>query len=279
MRPWSLAILLILLVMIALPARADFPEGIPDKIRFGAGGMWTVNSTSGAVGREQGGVGVYVNLEDVFNLPGERNVFAGTAEWRVKGKHSIDFGYTGVNRESSRVIEQNVEWGNYVFTGGAKVDFKWNLRFPYVAYRYDFLNSKKVIIGGSAGISYFGLTSGLQADGGVTDLEGNPVTGSINEGTSLNFPVPLVGLQLDWAFAKRFALRTYMRFLYIDVSGFKGSHRMTGMIVDYFPTKHFGIGVGYNNILLDLKEFTSGDKKGKAAIGVQGFSLMLKGTF
>lgn len=279
MRRGFLAITLILLATMALPARADFPEGIPDKIRFGLGGMWTANSTSGAVGAEQGGVGVYVNLEDVFNLPGERNVFAGVAEWRVKGKHSIDFGFTEINRESARVIEQDVAWGDYVFTGGANVSFKWNLRFPYVAYRYDFLNSKKVNIGGSAGISYFGLDSGLKANGGVTDREGNPVTGSINAGTSLNFPVPLVGLQLDWAFAKRFALRTYMRFLYIDIQGFKGGHKMTGMIVDYFPTKHFGIAVGYNNIELDLKEFTSGNKTGKANIAVQGLSLMLKGTF
>lgn len=278
MRDSFLSIALILLATLALPARADFPEGIPDKIRFGLGGMWTTNSTTGAVGAEQGGVGIYVNLEDVFNLPGERNVFAATTEWRVKGKHSLDFAFTEINRSASRILAEDITWGDYKVSADATVTFAWKTRFPYLAYRYDFLNSKKVIIGGSAGISYFGLEADLTASGNITQ-GGQPVSGSISEDTSIQFPVPLVGLQFDWAFAKRFALRTYFRFLYIDIQDFKGSHRMTGMIVDYFPTKHFGIAAGYNAIGLDLKEFKSGGKTGKAGYNVQGFSLMLKGTF
>jgi hypothetical protein len=271
--------LAILVAMAALPARAEFPEGVPDKIRFGMGTMFANINTSGAVGKVDGIVGTYVNLEDVFNLPVRQSTVAGSAEWRVKGKHFLDFVFTQINREAGRVITENVVYGNYVFQANANVSATWKSSFPYVAYRYNFLEEKKVHIGGSVGISYLKMDAGLKANAGVTDLEGNPVEGTISESAGIEFPVPLIGMQVDWAFARRWTLRMFFRTLFINTQDFRGSHNMTGMNVDFFPTKHFGMGMGYNAIKVNLGKFTSDDLTGNFTYDIQGISLFFKGTF
>ncbi len=66
---------------------------------------------------------------------------------------------------------------------------------------------EQVRISGSAGIDYLGLGVSLMANGMVTDLNGVPITGSVDEKVNIAFPVPQLGLQLDWALTKRLEVK------------------------------------------------------------------------
>lgn len=95
----------------------------------------------------------------------------------------------------------------------------------------------------------------------------------------MDFPVPLVGTRLDWAFAKRWNYTLYYRFFYLSVNKLRGGMGQAGMQVEWYPTRHFGLGTVIESTSIDIKQFTSGDLTGRFGYGILGLSLDLKGTF
>jgi len=278
----KLAILLGLLSLPLLapsPARADMPGDVPDKVRFEFGGMGANAYTDAAVGSKTAGIGATVNFEDIFDLPENKSVARFDLSWHINKRQYLDFGYVKIDRSGSRVINEDVEWRDFVFTAGAKVTAGFNTEFPYAAWRYDFLQLEQVRISGSAGIDYLGLEASLAANGNVTDANGVPVTGEVDEKVSISFPVPQIGLQLDWALTKRLALKFYNRLLYANFAGIEGSIGQSAIRFYWYFSRHAGINVGIDKDTIDLKKYTSGDTVARFRYVVQGPSLYFNFAF
>jgi hypothetical protein len=155
----------------------------------------------------------------------------------------------------------------------------FNTEFSYAAWRYDFLQLEQVRISGSAGIDYLGLSANVAANGGVLDPNGVPVTGAVDEEISLNFPVPQLGLQLDWALTKRLALKFYNRLIYVNFSGIDGSIGQTAVRFYWYFSRHAGVNLGIDKYSIDLKKYTSGDTSARFRYEVQGPSLYFNFAF
>src|SRR6185295_12305212 len=125
-----------------------------------------------------------------------------------------DFGYLELNRSGSRIIDQDVEWGDFTFNAGGKVTASFKSDFPYVAWRYAFLDLPQVRISGSAGIVYLTIEASLLADGTVDTTP--PTSGLVDEEVSASVPVPQLGLQIDWNISKRLAVLLYSRQIYVN---------------------------------------------------------------
>jgi hypothetical protein len=261
------------------PARADMPGDVPDKVRFEIGGMGASAFTDAAVGSKTAGLGATVNFEDIFNLPESKSVARFDLSWRIAKRQYLDFGYVKIDRSGSRVIDEDVEWKDFTFHAGAKVTAGFNTDFPYAAWRYDFLQLEQVRISGSAGIDYLGLEASLAANGGVDDPNGVPITGAVDEKVSISFPVPQLGLQLDWALSKRLALKFYNRLLYINFAGLDGTIGQTAIRFYWYFSKHAGINIGIDKDSIDIKKYTSGDTTARFRYLVQGPSLYFNFAF
>ena len=180
------------------------------------------------------------------------------------------------------VISEDVTWGDRVIKAGGDVSTQFRTSFPYVAWRYDFLQVDKVRISGSAGISYMGIKTSLAASGNITDINdpnGPPVAGSLDRDFSINFPVPQVGLQIDWALTRSLALRMYTRFLYIDFADFRGGVSSRAVRLYWYMTKHFGISGGLDQQSIDIKQYVSGDAKMKLRYEITGVAFYLSFAF
>ncbi len=281
MRNSRILILLIaaLGVAAATPSWADFPDGIPDKIRFGAGGMAAALDTSGGVGTETGAIGTYLNLEDAFDLPGNKSTFRLGGAWQIVDRQYLDFGYMQLNRSGSHVLANDINFGKYTFLQGTGVGAEWNSSYIYVAYRYDLYRNNKVHVGGTAGISYVDLSAKLSANGAVRISDGEPVSGEVSQKGSIGLPVPLIGVRFDYAFAKQWTWTTYYRFFALKIGDISGGMTEGGMIVNWYPTKHFGLGAGVESSKINLKSFKTENATGKFNYGVLAGTLYLVGTF
>ena len=131
----------------------------------------------------------------------------------------------------------------------------------------------------TAGIDYLGLEASLAANGNVTDANGVPVTGEVDEKVSISFPVPQIGLQLDWALTKRLALKFYNRLLYANFAGIEGSIGQSAIRFYWYFSRHAGINVGIDKDTIDLKKYTSGDTVARFRYVVQGPSLYFNFAF
>jgi hypothetical protein len=262
------------------PARAEMPQDVPDKLRFAIGGLAVEAYTDAGLGSTQSGLGASVNFEDIFNLPGSSNIWRFEANWKIAKRQFIDFGYFELNRSGSRVIQQNVEWGDFIFDAGAEVKATFDTNFPYAAWRYAFLDLPQVRISGSAGIDYLSISTSLEANGSVTDNQGNAVNGLVKQKVDISAPVPEFGLQLDWALTKRLSVLLYNRQIYVsNVLGITGGIGETAMRLTWWYTKHLGITGGLDKETIDLKQYQSGDTKARFRYEVRGGSVYLNFTF
>lgn len=269
-----------LALVAAVPAFAELPGDVPDKIRIAAGGMAADTYTDAGLGSTSAGIGASINFEDIFNLPESKDVWRFELNWRINKRQFLDFGYLELNRSGSRIIQQDVSWGDFVFLTNAKVTAGFESNFPYVAWRYSFLDLPQVRISGSAGFNYLTLETSLKANGNVTDQNGTPVTGDVEESVSVSAPVPQLGLQLDWALTKRLAVLLYSRQIYVsNIAGIKGGIGENAMRLSWWYSKHAGITGGLDKESIDLKSYESGDTKARFRYEVRGFSFYLNFAF
>jgi hypothetical protein len=277
---------LLLVVCAGIPALAfesttkTIPEKAPDRWRIDLGGYRADAFTEASLASTDKGIGAVINFEDVFNMPDSRKVFTAAASYRMLGRQYLDFGYVALKRAGENVIDQDITWGDRIIQAGGDVSTVFRTQFPYVAWRYDFLQVDKVRISGSAGISYLGIKTSLDASGTITDLNGVPVSGNLNRNFSINFPVPQLGLQLDWALTKTLAVRMYTRFLYLDYGDtFRGNISSRAVRLYWYMTKHFGLSGGLEQQSIDIKKYVSGDAKMKLRYEMSGFATYLSFAF
>jgi hypothetical protein len=260
-------------------AFADMPGDVPDHVRLDLGGMSSASSTQAAVGSTTTGIGATINFEDIFDIPEGDDVLRFAGSWHFAKRQYIDFGYVEINRGGSREIQEDIDWGDFVFEAGGRVAATFKADFPYLAWRWDFLQLDEVRISGSAGIDYLGLAATLEAEGNVTDQEGNAVSGKVSEEGSVRFPVPQLGLQVDWALTRRLMVKMYSRFMYVDFADARGSIRESAIRLYWYFSKHVGIAGGIEQERIDLKEYVSGDSKAQFEYDVSGLTLYLATAF
>jgi hypothetical protein len=247
-------------------------------VQVSIGGTAAELVTQGSLTPLDGGTGIAIDFEGLFNIPGDKQAARLDGFWHFGERHYLDFGYVQFNRSGSREIEEDVEWGDVTFQAGAFVTATFDSQFPYAAYRYDFLHEDRVKISGSAGISYMEIAPSLSATGNVTGPSG-PISGSVNEGDSVQFPVPLVGLRLDWVLRDRLSVEMFARFFRLDAADFNGGMRESSARLKWHFTKHVGAALGYDSTTLRIKEYESDDARMKFIYEVTGASAFLTLAF
>jgi hypothetical protein len=258
----------------------DFAGDIPTRVWIDLG--WSENEIStNAAFQGPNGIGATVDFEDVFDIPGNRSTarMFGTARISAERRY-MDFGYVNLKRSGSRVLDQDLSWGDYTIVSGSNVAADFNTEFIYVAFRYDFLHQEMVHISGSAGITWLNLSTGIAADGTINDSNGVFYANSYERSGSVGAPVPMLGLNLDWALTRRLVVRSYTRFFRINMSEFNGGLNEAGVRLNWYFAKYFGMGLGYDRTDLNLKELSVGNGNiVKANYEFSGASLFINLAF
>lgn len=262
-------------MLIAAPrAHAEeFANKIPDRVWVDVGGAINELTTDVSLTGKQG-IGATIDFEDVFDLPGSKTTFQLQGTVRVSEKRRwVDFGYVNIARSGGRQIQQDIQWGDYLFAAGATVQAEFNTQFIYGAFRYDFLHEEKIRISGSAGLSWTDIGTKL-AGNATFDNGSGPVAGSYDVKESIGAPVPLVGLNVDWALTKGLVLRSYNRFFRIKVTDIDGGLYETGIHLNWYFIRNLGIGLGFDRVQVKLNEYkTSQGDKAKAGYTISGIGL------
>jgi hypothetical protein len=263
-------------LLIAAPAYAEeFADKIPDLVWLDIGASVADLTTDvGLTG--QSGVGATIDFEKIFNLPGNKTTFMiqGTARVSEHRRH-VDFGYVNIDRSGSRVIDQDITWGDYQIDAGGTVTSEFNTEFIYAAFRYDFLHLEPIRISGSAGLSYVDLGSSLS---GVGNVNGDPA-GSFDKSTSVGLPVPLIGFNVDWALTKGLVFRSYYRFFRLNTNGIDGGMYESGIHLNWYFIRNLGLGVGWDRTELRLNSYESGNDTLKADYTISGVGLYVTMAF
>jgi hypothetical protein len=269
---------LLLSLGFARAALANFPEEVPDTVQIDIGGTFASVHTEASLTGSGSGIGASVNLEEVLGLDSNQSTWRLDGSWRITKRQHIDFGYFQLNRSGEKKNTENFTWGDYTFHKGNQLSGSFDSEFPYAAWRWDFLQDPHVHISGSAGVSYTQLKASMTSSGTVTTPDG-PRSGTFSGDESLRYPVPLLGLQVDWALAKRWEVEWYSRFIFVNLSSVSGSMNESAVRLKWYFLKNVGAALGYDHYDINLKYYKDGSKTLTADYAINGWSAYLSLAF
>lgn len=275
----AIGAVIVVLAVAATPVAAGFPGDVPDRLQVSFGGMVTALDTQASAGKTRGGLGMTIKFEDFFNMPSSNWTGFLNGSWRFAGRQYIDFGWLNIDRSGSRMNSEDVEFRDYTFLAGSELEGGLDSSFPYLAYRYDFLQLDQVKISGSAGISYIDLTAWLAADAGVIDPEGNLIEGYRKAEMSIGLPVPVVGFELDWAVSKRNSIVMSGRMIYANFSGLRAQISENSFHWYYHPWKHWALGAGFDRIAIGIPSYEKDGQFATFSYNLTGLAIFGKASF
>ncbi|MDJ0840870.1 MAG: hypothetical protein QNK37_30440 [Acidobacteriota bacterium] len=250
MHRWLIVVTLFL-VTTALDAQ-DHKPGMTDRWNFSLGSFFQDVNTEARLDSDRGpGTGIDFEDDLGFNSSTREIRFDGYYRWK---RHRIDFGYLRFRRESTKTLEETIEFGERTFEAMADIDAFFTTGFYKLGYRYSLRKSDRVDFGVAAGFSIFDLEAGLGALVEVTG-ENKPVVVDGYETGDVRAPVPVVGIHFNRCFERGLVFRATGEFFYLDLSEFTGSVLDTRVILDYYLSPRFGLGMGFSYVAFKVEEF------------------------
>jgi len=256
----------LLLVTGSLPAHAQNHPLLNDTFRFSAGGFYAESTTTARLGTSSGGAGVDVSFEDALGLEERKWIGEFSGYWRITSRWRIDVDYFRLKRSASRVLAQNVSWGDQTFTVGTTVDSSLTVSDLRTGLGYSFFRRPDKELGLALGVHTLGYKASIESAG----------QGGRSE--SVTAPLPVLSLYGQFALTETWALSLRQDWLSLEYDKYSGSIRATKIDLVYQPFKHVAFGLGMHS--LDLKlDVQRDNSKFQARSNLRGPALFMSASF
>jgi hypothetical protein len=244
-----------------------------------AGGNLSTFSTDASFASALGPIGIVIRLEDDLGLEQEVDTFLVGFRYRLKRHQSLEVSFTDLKRNSSRVIQKDIDFGDVVFKAGGRIDTRFNTSLLKAKWKYDFSDSGRLDAGLSLGLSTFNIELGLRG-AGIVQEEGEPPRPEefADEGAEFIAPVPVIGFYLDYAFSPNWTIRLGADAIELSVSGNRGRVVESAFTFEYYFTRLFGLGFGLGNQTVEYTKDEDGQRF-RVEYRVQNFAIYLSFVF
>lgn len=224
----------------AIPAHAQNHPLLSDTFRASLGGFYAESTTTARLGTSTGGAGADVSFEDALGLEERKWVGEFSGYWRVNPRWRIDVDYFRLKRNASRVLAQDVSWGDSTFTVGTTVDSSLTISDLRTAIGYSFFRTTDKELGLAFGVHTLGYKASIEAAG----------VGARSE--SVTAPLPVLSLYGQFALTETWAFSVRADWLSLEYDKYSGSVRASRIDIVYQPFKHVAFGLGVHNLNLKL---------------------------
>lgn len=241
-----------------------------ERFSFKLGGYIANLESSVYIGSEALGLGASVDVEEALGLDSSMSVLRAEVSYRFGSsqRHMLGLKYYDFRRSSTKSLEAEIKWQDKTYPIGTTVDSYLNIAVLKAGYGYAFFQDDRISLAASIGLFITPIEGGISAAGVGTTEE------------SIIAPLPVVGLQLDFAITPKLFLKQSLEVFYLEVGDFKGSISAFTIACEYNFWKNVGFGIGYD--VFDLKLESNGsdypnlDFIGKIEFAYSGLLLYTK---
>ena len=242
-------------------------------------GAFVVNSDLKANLNGQSVTNPEVDFDETFGNASDATRLRGDVLWRITPAHHLRYMYFNNTSNRSRVLGQDLHWGDYTFNAGSRADFKYKVEVHELAYEYAFMRQPTYELSGSIGVHYSKTEMQLSGAATITDANGNVTNVSAaTKGNTLPAPLPVLGLRGGWVIAPQWYVDAQAQFFRIKVDGYDGHWTDLRVGATWMFSQHFGVGLGYDrfstNVDVNRDNFNGGLKS-----TYSGLQAYLTGTF
>ncbi|MNF24836.1 hypothetical protein D3C85_365990 [compost metagenome] len=215
------------------------------RFKFTAGAFMPINNTEIRVGNSDGSIGTSIDLEDDLGFTESTASFLASFEWRVSRRSRFNLEYFYLNRDATKTIDKDIEFGDEVYPVDARVSAFFDTQIIRFAYSYAILSKPKYEAGLLLGAHV------LMGDMGLK-VEANGQTAEVKDDFDFTAPLPDVGIWGEFVISKRFGAYANVNYLSAKVDNVDGSIISYNVSVLYNVYKNFNLTAGYTGLSFDL---------------------------
>jgi hypothetical protein len=242
-------------------------------------GMFVFNSSLKANLNGQSSTNPEINFDDTFGDARDSTRVRADVLWRITPEHRARFAYFDNSNSRTRVLEDDIAWGDYTFLSGSSAKLKQELQVFEMSYEYAFVRRPTYEVAAVIGVHYMEIKIELSGSANVTDSEGNTVKGAAStKSSSLPAPLPVVGLRAGWVVAPAWYVDAQGQFFKVKAGAYDGYWSDLRVGATWMFHRNYGVGLGYDRFYSNL-EVSKSDFDGRLKAGYSGLQAYLTGTF
>ena len=246
---------------------------LDDKFAFRLGATWLKADGTFSSTRE-GDPTEKLSTSDLGVDDTETNA-AFSARWRFTERWRLTFDYFGLDVNGNvREDFDDLDFGDIEASGFLAVDTKFKTDFYIAQVGYSFLKNERAELGIGGGVHIVRFDTKLKVSGGINNASGSVQSDSVD----LTAPLPNVLGYGTYAFTPKLSLDGSVGWFGLSYGDYGGNLLSLAANLDYRLTNHFGVGVGYNYIDMDLT-IDKSNRKDKYDIDYKGPVLYVTASF
>jgi len=226
---------------------------LSDDIYLTLGGF-LVNFKTQAGASFGGFLGTQIDLENDLGVDNSSSTARLDGFWRYKPKHALEFSWFALSRTGSSVLTDSIEFEDVTFEVDAAVDSRFETDWFGLGYRYSMLKTERGEAGIGIGLSTYGFNLALAGEATVDDGSG-PETKAVNLEEGIVAPVPVFGIFLGYGITPRLYFQGKVALFKASISDWDVRLLDTRLTLDYFFSRHVGVGFGLNGTDIDVARF------------------------
>ena len=221
---------------------------LTDKFVLDLGMYFPERSVTIRVDGSIAGINREIDFEKDVNLSNSDETFAMDFGWRFGEKWSLLTQHFQSSDSIGAVLNEGIEWNDEVFGQGSNVVAGQDFSVVRVFFGRQFSSNEQHDFGLGIGLHWIEIGAFLEgeiiAGGGTNVIQ--------RESVSAEAPLPNLGAWYRYSFSPKWAFKSRIDWLDADIGDYSGNLTNVGLGVNYQMFDHFGIGVNYNVLSLDL---------------------------
>lgn len=195
---------------------------------------------------KQSGVSVFLDPEGQLGLPEVARVNTFYAAFRLGEKHVIGTSYFAVKRDST-IFREEINLEDLVVLRG-EATITDNTKYYFIDYGYSLFRDDRSYVLGLFGIAGLDLKYKFDAFGEII-INGVTSSGTYSKEASVFAPLPLIGIDLSFAFTPKWSVATKVALVTGSYQGTRASAIQARTDARYWFTEYVGgvIGLSYFN--------------------------------
>jgi len=263
----------------ALAQSASGAQGLLDNKWVFNLGVFVFNSALQASLNGQSVDNPEIDFDDTFGKARDANRVRGDVLWRITPAHHLRFMYFDNTNTRTRVLEEDIAWGDYTFLSGSSARFRQKLQVFELGYEYAFMRSPTYEVAAAIGVHYSELKLELSGTANITDSEGNTTKATAStKSDSLPAPLPVIGLRAGWVVAPDWYVDASAQFFRVKAGAYDGNWSDLRVGATWMFHRNYGVGLGYDRFATRV-DVSKDDFDGKLKTSYSGLQAYLTGTF
>jgi len=205
-------------------------------------GYYLINDPDGSDGDEIDAGDVGLDDSDVLPAIGFM--------WRLSNNTRIQAEYFEVGQSAKQTASKTINIGDVEFDVGASLNTESSLDVARAFWGYSFVKNETTELGAGLGLHYIGLDFSLAGKAHIGDIEIAPERAkrSIDESAIL----PNIGGYASYAFSPKWLVGGRLDWISANIGDYDGTLWNAEAHVQYQMFDHFGVGLGYRYLDLQL---------------------------